>query len=106
VALLSVTLYVSCFIFASEIIVEAKRAVRAGRGQGGHAYQLEKALNPITGEHVRKANEGIPEDVPENAMAPQALNKAQPGKKAVINFRVLSLLIVNFLVFARSKTQI
>lgn len=73
------------FYFCFTENVEEKRAVRAGRGQGGHAYQLEKALNPIMGEHVRKANEGIPEDVPENAMAPQVLKKAKSRKNAVIS---------------------
>jgi hypothetical protein len=73
-SLLSLTLYFKFSLCYTEN-VEEKRAVRAGRGQGGHAYQLEKALKPIMGEHVRttnKANEGIPENVPENPMAPQS----------------------------------
>jgi hypothetical protein len=53
------------------------------RGQGGHAYQLENALKPTRKEQVRKTNEGIPEDIPENAMAPQMLRKAQSGKNGV-----------------------
>jgi hypothetical protein len=40
-------------------------------------------LNPIIGEQVRKTNDGIPENIPENAMAP-ALNKAHLGKNGVI----------------------
>lgn len=60
------------------------RAVRNNRGQGGHAYQLEKALNPITGDQDQsKADEGIPGDIPENAMAPQALGKTRLGGKGV-----------------------
>ena len=57
------------------------RSVRTNRGQGGHAYQLEKALNPITRDQVHKTNEGIPENIPENAMAPQV--KARSGRKVV-----------------------
>ncbi|KAF8799595.1 hypothetical protein BYT27DRAFT_7217631, partial [Phlegmacium glaucopus] len=54
----------------------SRRAVRPNRGQGGHAYQLENALNPITRDQTAKKNDGIPETIPENAMAPpQALRK-------------------------------
>ncbi|KAF8814311.1 hypothetical protein BYT27DRAFT_7206214 [Phlegmacium glaucopus] len=56
------------------------QAVRANHGRGGHAYQLENALNPIMRDQARKANEGIPENVPENPMAPRALCKARSGK--------------------------
>lgn len=79
-------LYISCFLFTTTASVEETgRAVRTNRGQGGHAYQLEKALNPITGGQAHKVNEGIPENVPENAMAPQAVYKARSGKKKVIS---------------------
>jgi hypothetical protein len=79
------------FFCYTEIVGEmAGRAVRSNRGQGGHAYQLEKALNPTTGERKAnqgqlKLNQGIPENVPENVMAPPALRKARLGKKAVIS---------------------
>ncbi|KAF8800630.1 hypothetical protein BYT27DRAFT_7262788 [Phlegmacium glaucopus] len=53
------------------------QAVRANHGRGRHAYQLENALNPIMRDQARKANEGIPENVPENPMAPRALCKAR-----------------------------
>lgn len=47
-------------------------------------YQLEKVLNPITGDQGQsKADERILEDVPENVMAPQALNKTRSGGKGV-----------------------
>lgn len=69
----------------TEVVEETTgRAVRTNRGQGGHAYQLEKALNPASkDQQARKAKEGIPENVPENAMAPQALRTAQAGKNVV-----------------------
>jgi hypothetical protein len=60
------------------------RAIRSTRGRGGHAYQLEKALNPISGDQVRKVNDRIPEDIPVNAMAPQASRKGRSGKNGVI----------------------
>ncbi|KAF8805254.1 hypothetical protein BYT27DRAFT_7213199 [Phlegmacium glaucopus] len=48
----------------------SRQAVRPNRGQGRHAYQLENALNPITRDQTAKKNNGIPETIPENAMAP------------------------------------
>ncbi|KAF8808225.1 hypothetical protein BYT27DRAFT_7337869 [Phlegmacium glaucopus] len=54
----------------------SRRAVQPNCGQGGHAYQLENALNPIMRDQTAKKNDGIPETIPENAMAPpQALRK-------------------------------
>ena len=51
----------------------AGRSVRANRGQGGHAYQLENALIPrYHKDKVHKKNQGIPENVPKNPMAPPA----------------------------------
>ncbi|KAF8800886.1 hypothetical protein BYT27DRAFT_7262543 [Phlegmacium glaucopus] len=54
----------------------SRQAVRPNRGQSRHAYQLENALNPITRDQTAKKNNGIPETIPKNAMAPpQALRK-------------------------------
>lgn len=86
---LSVTLYfIFSFCYTENVGEITGRAVRTNRGQGGHAYQLEKALNPITGDQVHskakaKANEGIPESVPVNAMAPQVLGKTRSGGRGV-----------------------
>jgi hypothetical protein len=104
----SVPLFTLCLMFYfccyTEIVGESTRAIRNNRGQGGHAYQLEKALNPITGDQVRKGNEGIPETVAENPMAPQALGKARSGKNGV-NFVFYRLIVNNCQVIPRSKTQ-
>jgi hypothetical protein len=74
------------FCYTENIGEITGRAVRTNRGQGGHAYQLEKALNPIMGDQVHskaKANEGIPENVPDNAMAPRASGKTASGGRGV-----------------------
>jgi hypothetical protein len=84
-SLLSVTLYFIFSFYFTVSVGETGRAVRTNRGQGGHAYQLEKALNPIMGDQLRKANEGIPENIPENAMAPQAVYKGRSGRNKVIS---------------------
>jgi len=77
--------FIFSFCYIDTVVEETtKRATRINRGQGGHAYQLEKALNPITKDQRRRANEAIPENVPDNPMAPQVLlNKAQ-SKNVVI----------------------
>jgi len=55
----------------------AGRSVRANRGQGGHAYQLANALIPKhQKDRVHKKNQEIPENVPENPMAPPAVRPA------------------------------
>ena len=77
--------------------------VRSNRGRGGHAYQLANALNPIVGEQARKTNEGIPENIPENPMAP-ALRKGRSGKNGVISLLSLSI-IIDLQIIPRSKTQ-
>lgn len=59
-----------------------RRAVRANRGQGGHAFQLANALKPVVGDQAcKKTNDRIPADIPANAMAPQPLL----GKARVIS---------------------
>ena len=106
---LSVTLYfMISFCYTENVGEITGRAVRTNRGQGGHAYQLEKALNPITGDQVHnkaKANERIPESVPVNAMAPQALGKTRSGGRGVISvFNRYFLIITNFEVISRIKS--
>jgi hypothetical protein len=65
----------NCSSYCTENGEPTGRAVRTNRGQGGHAFQLENALKPITKHQAHNTNEGIPKDIPENAMAPQKSTK-------------------------------
>jgi hypothetical protein len=61
-----------------------RRAVRSNRGQGGHAFQLEKVENAIKSNPSRtygksQRNKLIP-DIPENAMAPSQPRKGGNNK--------------------------
>ena len=85
----------------------AGRPVRSNRGIGGQRAQLEKAstivgeglLNKVTGQKRDRSNLGavlVPEDLPENDLAPPIPNKRARinTSKAVISFlssTVLSL---------------
>jgi hypothetical protein len=57
-----------------------QRAIRSNRGQGGHAFQLANAIkesNPSRMGHKKAtATLNVPENIPENTMAPQ-----QPKKR-------------------------
>jgi hypothetical protein len=58
-----------------------QRAVRANRGQGGHAFQLENAIKPNpqrTKGH--KNTNSIPETIPENSMAPPPRQSRKENK--------------------------
>jgi hypothetical protein len=65
----------NCSSYSTENGEPTGRAVRTNRGQGGHAFQLENALKPIMKPQAHNANDGIPENIPENAMAPQKSRK-------------------------------
>lgn len=65
---------------AENIKKPPQRAVRANRGQGGHAFQLEKAIksNPHSLRTKGPKNPtNIPENIPENSMAP-----SQPQRRS------------------------
>lgn len=86
IATLITSYFMFFFCYAENVGEINGQTVQTNRGQGGHAYQLEKALNPtkrVQDQSKGKVDEGIPEDVPENAMAPQALGKTQSGGKGV-----------------------
>ena len=76
--------FIFSFCYIDTVEETTKREIRTNRGQGGHAYQLEKALNPITKNQRQRANEAIPENVPDNAMAPQVLLHKAQSKNVVI----------------------
>ena len=69
--------------FYTENISEpAQRAVRANRGQGGHAFQLENAIkpNPPRAKGPKNAS-NIPETIPENSMAPPHQRRSRKENK-------------------------
>ena len=65
----------------------AGRSVRANRGQGGHAYQLANALIPKhQKDRVTTKNQEIPENVPENPMAPLAVLRPAMNRVITISY--------------------
>jgi hypothetical protein len=86
------------------------RPVRSNRGTGGQRAQLEKAsaivgeglLNKVTGQKRDRnylIGPGIPEDLPENILAPPVQTKRARVYKAVIIFYILSFFLVSYKVY-------
>jgi hypothetical protein len=85
--------FITNFPFTENVVGEpAKRSVRSNRGVGGHAYQLEKALEPQVQNNKASKKDRIPDTVPENAMAPQVLRQMQIGN----NLKTVTIMILPF----------
>lgn len=78
--------------------------VRSNRGQGGQREQLEKTLKIMQGDtaggkkrsRAERVLDDVPEDLPQNDMAPPLKMKRQRRNVVSLSFLLISVAIFNF----------